>query len=97
MEWGKVFYSLINELCIFIFILALLSFTLTPKVIVGSLFVSLIYFYIFKKIKNYTYSIGKTLNLNASKIYSTSEAIFKGFKELKFTTRKIDLLIFLLP
>ncbi len=85
---GESFYSLINELCIFIFILALLSFTLTPKVIVGSLFVSLIYFYIFKKIKNYTYSIGKTLNLNASKIYSTSEAIFKGFKEIKIYNKE---------
>ena len=85
---GESMFALVNEFFIFFSILILLSITLSPNIIIGGLIITIIYLFIFFKIKKTSSKIGEKVNKNASKLFSSSEEIFSGFKELKIYKRE---------
>ena len=88
---GESMFALVNEFFIFFSILILLSITLSPNIIIGGLIITIIYLFIFFKIKKTSSKIGEKVNKNASKLFSSSEEIFSGFRKLKFIKGKISL------
>ena len=85
---GESMFALVNEFFIFFSILILLSITLSPNIIIGGLIITIIYLFIFFKIKKTSSKIGEKVNKNASKLFSSSEEIFSGFRELKIYKRE---------
>ena len=55
---------------------------------IGGLIITVIYLFIFLKIKKTSSKIGEKVNKNASKLFSSSEEIFNGFRELKIYKRE---------
>tara|TARA_Y100000741_G_scaffold247199_1_gene189869 strand:- start:5258 stop:7027 length:1770 start_codon:yes stop_codon:yes gene_type:complete len=91
---GESFFSLINEFFIFFSILTFLSISLSFHILIGGFFIVIIYLLIFKKIKQLTTIIGNQFNYSASNIFSISEGIFKGFKEIRIYNKEIKFIKF---
>ena len=91
---GESFFSLINEFFIFFSILIFLSFSLSIHILIGGLLIVIIYLIIFKNVKNLTSEIGNQFNSSASNIFSLSEGIFKGFKEIRIYNKEIKFIKF---
>jgi len=85
---GESFFSIINEILIFISILALLSFTMTIYIMLGGLAVGLIYISIFSQIKSISSKLGNEYSSNASKIFAKTDGLFNGFKEIIIYNKK---------
>ena len=91
---GESFFSLITEFFIFFSILTFLSISLSFHILIGGFFIIIIYLIIFKTIKKLTTTIGDQFNYSASNIFSISEGIFKGFKEIRIYNKEIKFIKF---
>ena len=80
---GEGFFSILNEFFIFFMILIVLSLSISYYVFLGGALIATIYITLFIKIKTITKNLGNQYSENATKIFSTSQGIFRGFKEIR--------------
>lgn len=86
--FGEGLFSIITEFFIFFMILIILSFSISHYVFLGGALIALIYIALFIKIKTITKRLGNLYSENATKIFSTSQGIFSGFKEIRIFNKE---------
>ena len=85
---GEGFFSLLTEFFVFFMILIILSLSISYYVFLGGALIALIYITLFIKIKTITKKLGNQYAENATKIFSTSQGIFRGFKEIRIFNKE---------
>ena len=85
---GEGFFSLLGEFFVFFMILIILSLSVSYYVFLGGALIALIYITLFIKIKSITKKLGNQYSANATKIFSTSQGIFRGFKEIRIFNKE---------